>query len=505
MALSAGEHFAGYRIVRLLGAGGMGEVYLAEHPRLPKRDALKVLPVELSRDTNYRARFQREADLAAKLFHPHIVSVHDRGEYNQQLWIAMDYVDGLDAACLLARRYPDGMPLIQVLRIVRAVASALDYAHKQGLLHRDVKPANIMITQPYDNDGEQHAMLTDFGIARPVDEISGPTATNMAIGTVAYAAPEQLIGADLDGRADQYALAATTYHLLSGATLFPHSNPAVVISRQLTMAPPALSEKRPELSRLDAILRVALAKSPKERFARCSDFVSALAERASEPSSAPPRSADGPVSDEREERWPVLTNVLAVILAGALAIPLMGLIAGLIATSRHSGTTTETTHASSATPPPRPPSPTAATATAEMPPVIDVDPIDYQDSESPGYYTWAYARAPTYRQCVIFPVDPKSAIPEGVSCDVEFPPGTPEVSNGLWSGPPNAVRIVPPDGPTGVLTEGGRPTARTLLPNHRISVNGFSCTALAGGGIDCQAPTGGFRFIDGVLTTRGFR
>src|ERR1700751_3936746 len=138
MPLTAGERFAGYRIVRLLGSGGMGEGYLAEHPRLARDDALKVLPAELSADPDYRARFNREADLASKLWHPHIVSVHDRGEYQGQLWISMDYVDGLDAGHLLTSRYPDGMPVDQVVRIVTAVAGALDYAHKQCLLHRDV-------------------------------------------------------------------------------------------------------------------------------------------------------------------------------------------------------------------------------------------------------------------------------------------------------------------------------------------------------------------------------
>ena len=193
MPLSRGETFAGFTIVRLLGSGGMGEVYLAEHPRLPRRDALKMLPADVSADAEFRARFNREADLAATLYHPHIVGVHDRGEYDGQLWISMDFVDGLDAGRLLASRYPAGMPTDQVVRIVTAVASALDYAHKQGLLHRDVKPANIMLTH-LDDDDEQRILLADFGIARNIDDISGLTATNMTVGTVAYAAPEQLMG-----------------------------------------------------------------------------------------------------------------------------------------------------------------------------------------------------------------------------------------------------------------------------------------------------------------------
>ncbi|MGV7852304.1 serine/threonine-protein kinase, partial [Mycobacterium kansasii] len=141
-------------------------------------------PREWSADEGYRARFKREADLASTLWHPHIVGVHDRGEVDGQLWISMDFVDGLDAARLLAERYPKGMPVDDVLRIVTAVASALDYAHKQGLLHRDVKPANIMLTH-LDDEDEQRILLTDFGIARNIDDISGLTATNMTVGTVA--------------------------------------------------------------------------------------------------------------------------------------------------------------------------------------------------------------------------------------------------------------------------------------------------------------------------------
>ena len=261
MPLASGTQCAGYTILGLLGSGGMGEVYLAQHPRLPRRDALKVLPRDVCGDPEFRERFNREADLASTLWHPHIVGVHDRGEADGQLWIAMDFVDGLDAARLLAERYPAGMPLDQVVRIAAAVAGALDYAHKQGLLHRDVKPGNIMNTH-VDDDGEQRILLADFGIARNIDDVSGLTATNMSVGTVAYCAPEQLMGQDIDCRADQYALAATVYHLLTGSQLFPHSNPTVVISRHLNATPPPLADIRPELATLDPVLAAALAKNP---------------------------------------------------------------------------------------------------------------------------------------------------------------------------------------------------------------------------------------------------
>jgi serine/threonine protein kinase, bacterial len=299
MPLASGTQCAGYTILRLLGSGGMGQVYLAQHPRLPRRDALKVLPHDVCGDPEFRERFNREADLASTLWHPHIVGVHDRGEADGQLWIAMDFVDGLDAARLLAERYPAGMPLDQVLRIAAAVAGALDYAHKQGLLHRDVKPANIMNTH-VDDDGEQRILLADFGIARNIDDISGLTETNMSVGTVAYCAPEQLMGQDIDGRADQYALAATVYHLLTGSHPFPHSNPAVVISRHLNATPPALADTHPELAALDPVLAAALAKNPDNRFRRCSDFARALAEQANANPSALPAACTIPAPIPRK-------------------------------------------------------------------------------------------------------------------------------------------------------------------------------------------------------------
>jgi serine/threonine-protein kinase len=286
MSLVVGQQFAGFTVVALLGAGGMGEVYLAEHPRLPRRDALKILPSQLASDPDYRGRFEREADLASTLWHPHIVGVHDRGEVDGQLWITMDFVDGFDAARLLSQRYPDGMPAVDVAEIVTAIASALDYANKQGLLHRDVKPSNIMLTH-VDDHGEKRILLADFGIARTQGDPSGLTATNMTVGTVAYAAPEQLLGEAMDGRADQYALAATAYHLLTGAPMFPHSNPAVIISRHLNAKPPALADTHPDLANLDPVLAAALAKNPADRFARCTDFACAFAEQAITDTSVP--------------------------------------------------------------------------------------------------------------------------------------------------------------------------------------------------------------------------
>jgi len=274
MSLEAGQVFAGYTILRVLGSGGMGQVYLASHPRLPREDALKVLPPELTADAEFRARFLREADLAAGLSHPHIVRVHDRGEEDGQFWISMAYVPGTDVGRLLRQNYPGGMPLDEVVPIIAAVASALDYAHHRGLLHRDVKPANILLTDP---DGQaRRVFLADFGIARRIDDATGLTATNMTVGTAAYAAPEQLKGEPVDGRADQYALACTAFHLLTGAQPYVDSNPAVVISQHVNAPPPSIGARRPELAALDPVFARAMAKDPSGRFNSCGEFAAQL-------------------------------------------------------------------------------------------------------------------------------------------------------------------------------------------------------------------------------------
>jgi serine/threonine protein kinase, bacterial len=316
VSLAEGSTFAGYTIVRRLGAGGMGEVYLAQHPRLPRRDALKVLLTEVSADDEYRERFEREADIAATLWHPHIVGVHDRGDVDGQLWISMDYVDGTDAARLLHERHPDGMPSAEVGELITAVAEALDYAHARHLLHRDVKPGNVLIAHPDTSD--RRIMLADFGIARWSDDPSGLTATNMTVGTVSYAAPEQLMGSALDGRADQYALAASAYHLLTGSPPFQNSNPAIVISQHLSAAPPAIGDRKPDLAGLDPVLAKALAKDPKDRYGTCADFADALTRHLG--GGTPP-----PVTRSLLRAGVVVPAVLALLLVAAVVFALLEL------------------------------------------------------------------------------------------------------------------------------------------------------------------------------------
>lgn len=356
MALEVGQVFAGYTILQVLGAGGMGTVYLASHPRLPREDALKVLPADVTDDPEFRARFLREADLAASLSHPHIVGIHDRGEHDGQFWISMDYVAGTDAAQLLSEQFPGGMPVDQVVTIITAVASALDYAHHRGLLHRDIKPANILLTQP---DGQPaRVFLADFGLARRIDDASGLTATNFTVGTAAYAAPEQLTGDPMDGRTDQYALACTAFHLLTGTAPYGNSNLAMVISQHITAPPPSIGALRPGLAGLDPVFARAMAKRPSDRFGSCQEFAQQLAERLTvityphdttqSPLDATMPAALPQIGKPARERRRVLIGALAAIVLLVVAV---GVVATVKLTRhRQSGATAAPATAAAASP-----------------------------------------------------------------------------------------------------------------------------------------------------------
>jgi serine/threonine protein kinase, bacterial len=359
MPVEVGEEFAEFTILRVLGAGAMGTVYLASHPRLPRQDAVKVLSAELTADKEYRARFLREADLAASLSHPHILGIYDRGEYDGHLWISMAYVAGTDAARLL-ERYPGGMPVGEALPIITAVASALDYAHQRGLLHRDVKPANILL-----DSQAPRIFLADFGIARRIDDASRLTATNMTVGTVAYAAPEQLRGEVIDGRADQYALACTAYHLLAGVPPYDHSNPAVVIAQHVSASPPSIGARHPELAVLDRVFATALAKNPFGRFASCQDFAhqldwhlrvgtsTASPTRYTRPAlrapALPPPSASPPIRTRSGWRRP---PVLILALVAVALLIAGGVFAGLKLTRHHNPPATAAAPPATAAAPP---------------------------------------------------------------------------------------------------------------------------------------------------------
>ncbi|MEV0030795.1 protein kinase [Nocardia sp. NPDC050793] len=299
--LDNGAVFAGYTVERLLGRGGMGSVYLARHPRLPRWTALKLLNRELFFDTEIRARFEREADLVAQLDHPNIVTVFDRGVEGEQLWISMQYVDGVDAASLDAR----ALPPQRAVQIVTETAKALDFAHGKGVLHRDVKPANILLERA--EGGLERVFLTDFGIARFRDDTGKLTQTGTFTATLAFASPEQLSGAVLDHRSDQYSLACSLFRMLTGTVPFEASNPVAVIQGHMQQPPPRLSAVRPGLPpALDAVLLRALAKRPDDRFDSCTEFAEAARRAFGGPASGPFPLADNGFGDG-SGAWPQAT------------------------------------------------------------------------------------------------------------------------------------------------------------------------------------------------------
>ncbi|MEV4129254.1 serine/threonine-protein kinase [Nocardia sp. NPDC049707] len=269
--LDIGSTFADFAIEGVLGRGGMGSVYLARHPRLPRQLALKLLNREVCADPEMRRRFEQEASVVARMEHPGIVGIYDRGIHDEQLWIAMQYIHGTDAAQLS----PDQLTIERVLRILTGCAAALDYAHSRAVLHRDIKPANILLAAP-ETGLEERPVLTDFGIARVLGATSQVTATGTVTATLAFAAPEQLASSEVDHRTDQYSLACTLFTLLAHRTPFDAEHPAQVIAGHLSMPAPPLTRFRPDLPpALDQVLARGMAKECEQRFDSCVEFAAA--------------------------------------------------------------------------------------------------------------------------------------------------------------------------------------------------------------------------------------
>ncbi|MEB3033074.1 serine/threonine-protein kinase PknH/PknJ [[Mycobacterium] nativiensis] len=313
--LTPGTLVGGYRIERMLGAGGMGTVYLAANPTLPRYDALKVLSAELSRNPDFRARFLREADVAAGLDHPNIVSVYSRGQTEDgQLWIAMQFVDGVDADAALRA---GTMTPWRAVHIIGEVAKALDYAHTRGVVHRDIKPANFLVSGPIGPD--ERVLLGDFGIARALDDV-GLTATGSVLATVAYAAPEVLSGLPFDGRADIYSLGCALYALLTGATPFPATNGvAAVMMAHLQRPAPRVTDAVPSLPvGLDGVIATAMAKDPGQRFPSATALADAARAVLADPNRSwtpPPASLpEWPQPGPRRRRMLVAGSVAAAVL-----------------------------------------------------------------------------------------------------------------------------------------------------------------------------------------------
>jgi serine/threonine protein kinase len=264
-----GTEFAGYRILEILGRGGMSVVYAAEHIRLGRMVALKLMTPALAADESFRERFIRESRLAATLDHPNIIPIYDAGEADGFLYIAMRHVQGSDLGVVL--KETGQLPIGQTLFYIEQVAGALDQAHEQGLVHRDVKPANILIAKPTDR-----VYLTDFGVVKATSS-GGLTKTGYFLGTFEYAAPEQIEGKDVDGRTDVYALGCVVYESLSGQPPFRAETEASVIHAHLVEPPPKLTTTRPDLPLgINDVIVTAMAKAKEDRFSSAGELVRAL-------------------------------------------------------------------------------------------------------------------------------------------------------------------------------------------------------------------------------------
>jgi serine/threonine-protein kinase len=328
---------AGYRIERILGAGGMSTVYLATTPTLPPQwAALKVLPAEMAQTPAIRARFVQEGDTTARLGHPNVVAIYGRGETEDgQLWIAMQYVKGTDAEAALQA---GAMTPMRALRIVGEVAAVLDYAHLRGVIHQDVKPSNILLGERA--PGPERVVLSDFGAA--LTGQSGNSADGPLVASVAYAAPEVLMGHPVDGRADVYSLGCTLFRLLTNRYPFPGDGGiAATITAHLEQPPPTLSAVLPWAGpELDQVIAIALAKDATQRYATTRELAAAAGAALRSSRAAPLPSTGSAVTDPPHTVLasiqlrppPATSNTRQMVLAGiaaAIALLVVALVAWL--------------------------------------------------------------------------------------------------------------------------------------------------------------------------------
>jgi serine/threonine protein kinase len=269
-----------YELEELVGTGGMSSVYRA-HDRLLERDvALKVLHEQFMADGDYVERFRREARAVAQLSHPNIVTVIDRGEQDGRQFIVFEYCDGENLKALIARKGP--LPEREAVELALQIARALGFAHEHGLVHRDVKPQNVLL------NGDGETKVTDFGIARSLDVHGGLTQTGTVMGTSDYISPEQARGSRADAQSDIYSLGAVLYEMLTGEVPFPGDNFVSVALRHINEPPPSVRARRPDVSlRLDAAVQRAMAKDPRDRFASMDELCAELSAALDEPESAP--------------------------------------------------------------------------------------------------------------------------------------------------------------------------------------------------------------------------
>jgi DNA-binding beta-propeller fold protein YncE/tRNA A-37 threonylcarbamoyl transferase component Bud32 len=271
-----GSHIAGYRLDEQIGRGGMAVVYRAHDARLDRRVALKILAPELARDEEFRQRFIRESRAAAAVDHPNIIPIYEAGEADGVLFIAMRFVDGRDAQTLINQQHP--LPTARVCDIVTQVASALDAAHAHGLVHRDVKPGNMLRDATSGRAQPDHVYLSDFGLSKQsLGTSAALTSQGQFLGTLNYVAPEQIEGRPVDGRSDEYALACSAFELLAGQPPFRRDDSLATMWAQLSDPPPSLTGIRPDLpAAVDGVIAKALSKAPDDRYGTCLEFATAL-------------------------------------------------------------------------------------------------------------------------------------------------------------------------------------------------------------------------------------
>jgi serine/threonine-protein kinase len=323
------QTFGRYMVVGQLGRGAMGVVYLASDPLLNRQVAIKTVDLGIDDPEEHeflRERLLRDARAAALLKHPNIVGVHDVFEDGGRAYLVMEYVEGESLAAVLKANPMPGAAM--TLKVLRQMAEALDYTHARGVIHRDIKPANVMI------DAAGTAKIMDFGIARIADTRTS-TPTGMVMGTVEYMAPEQIRGEAVDGRADQFGLAAVAYQMMTGSTLFGPHTITTLAYKIVNEAPPPPCTRNAALPRaVDAVLAKGLAKTPSERFTNCCEFVSALAQAFSDAPAAPLGPAPvvvaqptQPVMPAAEPARPASHSRLAVLAATVAVLALGGALA----------------------------------------------------------------------------------------------------------------------------------------------------------------------------------
>ena len=302
--LVPGSRFAGYRVEEFLGAGGMAAVYRAYHEGMGREVALKVLAASLAGDQAFRRRFVREAHLVAKVEHPHIIPVYEAAQERDVPFIAMRLVRGGDLRAMVS--WDGGMSAGRAVAFLSPVASALDTAHEAGLVHRDVKPANMLVD--VGRGRPEHVYLSDFGLARGVDT-GGLTAGDLTtpgqfMGTPEYAAPEQITGGDVSGRADQYGLGCVAYTLLTGAVPYPREQAIAVMYAQLYDPPPLVTAIRRDLpGAVNKVLGRAMEKKAEDRYESCTAFADALREALGLPAWGAEGTFPNPRTARDEQEW----------------------------------------------------------------------------------------------------------------------------------------------------------------------------------------------------------